>query len=114
MLPDMSEVLTEWEIPVIIKTITRATVDFVPTNTITTRTVRAVVQVPTKERLVASGMDYSQVSWWIHSKEKINNGEYLEFNGKDYKIIDNDAWELYGYTDALGEATNEPLLVANA
>lgn len=110
MLPDMSDVLTEWEKPVTIKTVTRTTVDFEPANTVTARTIQAVVQMPQKARLTTVQIDYALKYKQIHSKERVFNGEYLEYNGRDYKIIDDGDWDDYGYTDAVAESTNEPLI----
>lgn len=114
MLPDVSDVLTEWEVPVRIKTVTRTTVDFEPVNTVAGRTIDAVVQTPQKERLQTVQIDFSLKYQQLHSKEPVYNGEYLEYNGKDYKVIDDGDWQSYGYTDAVCESTNEPLIVETA
>lgn len=114
MLPNMSGVLSEWEVPVLIKTVTRTTVDFEPVDVVAGRTINAVIQVAQKDRLNAGQIDFSLEYKTLHSAEEVQNGEYLEFEGKDFKIIDNGGWSRYGYTEALCEATNRPLIVVTA
>jgi len=47
---DVSDALTEWERPTVIKTVTETTEDFQPVATVTSRTQNCVVQVADKER----------------------------------------------------------------
>ena len=110
MLPNMSDVLTEWEVPVTIKTVIQQTIDFKPNNVVTSRIIPAVIQVAQKNRLNADQIDFQLEYKTLHSVEPVENGEYLEFEGKDFKVIDSGAWQRYGYTEALCEATNEPLI----
>ena len=49
MLPDMSDVLTEWEQGVILKTVSIASVDFEDTTTVTAAPILSVVQQADKE-----------------------------------------------------------------
>lgn len=48
MLPNVSSALLGWTQPVLVKTVTTTTVDFVETEVVTGETVQAVVQ-PTKK-----------------------------------------------------------------
>lgn len=104
MLPDMSDVLTEWEQSVILKTVTRTTVDFVDQIVITPKPLRAVVQVADKERLNPDEIDWSLRYILIHSKQPMQLGQYVEYQGTDYKLTQGDAnYQDYGYTELVGE-----------
>jgi len=46
---DVSDALTEWERPTVIKTVTETTEDFQPVETVTSRTQNCVIQVAEKE-----------------------------------------------------------------
>lgn len=107
MLPDVSEALTEWEVPVTIKTVTQVTANFQPADQVATRTILAVVQNAQRDRLTTTQIEAGQQYKTLHSKEPVNRGEFLFFEGKDYKIIDDGDWQRYGYTEALCEATNK-------
>lgn len=111
MLPDMSDTLGEWALPHTIKAVTETTVDFVRTPIITGRTIDAVVQVADKNKLNTEAIDWSLRYLQVHSAAEIANGEFLEYHGEDYKIIDNGDYQLYGFTEAVAEQTKQPLLV---
>ena len=111
MLPDMAETLEEWQLPYTVKTVTKQTTDFEPTDIVAGRTIDAVVQVAQKSKLNAEAIDWSLRYLQIHTGSELANGEYLEFQGEDYKIIDNGDYQLYGFTEAVGEQTKRPLLV---
>lgn len=110
MLPDMSDVLDDWKVPVRIKTITKQTTDFVDTSTVAGRDIDAVIQVAQKERLNTNQIDFSLAYKTLHSESPVSVNELLEFEGADYKIIDAGDWQRYGYTEALCEATNRPVV----
>lgn len=111
MLPDMYDALIEWERQVTIKTVTRQTVDFVEQDIISGRTQNCVVQVAQKEKLNPEQIDWSLEYIMVHSGQGIGIGEFVEFEGKDYKVIDRGFWSGYGYTEVTGEETKRPLLV---
>lgn len=110
MLPDMADVLTEWEIPVKLKTVTRQTVDFVDADVVVVADIKAVVQVAQKERLNTDAIDWSLRYLQIHSKEQLTVGQFIEFEGEDYKIIDDGDYQLYGFSDVVAEQTKRPLI----
>jgi hypothetical protein len=110
MLPNMSAVLTAFERPVTVKTVTKTTVNFVTVETVTTRTQQCVVQVADKEKLNSGTIDWSLEYLLVHSAGQLQVGEYVEFNGMDYKIISRGAWSGYGYTEVICEETKRPLL----
>lgn len=110
MLPDMSDVLEEWQLPYLVKTIVKQTVNFVDNNTVTGRTVDAVVQVAQKDKLNAAQIDWSLHYLLVHTDSELDNGELIEFQGGDYKIIDNGDYQLYGFTEAVAEQTRKAIV----
>ena len=82
----MSDVLTAWERPVLIKTVTTTAVDFEPVETVAGRTQDCVVQVAEKERLNPDTIDWTLEYLMVHSKSGIEQGEYIEFDGRDYRL----------------------------
>lgn len=111
MLPDMSDVLTEWEIDVTLKTVTKVTVDFEPANVVTGRTIRSVIQNAQRDQLTTTQIETGQAYKWFHTKELVKRGQFIEVDGSDYKVINDGDWQRYGYSEGLAEATNKPLLV---
>ena len=110
MLPDMSDTLDEWSLEYTIKTATETTVDFVLTPVITGRVVDAVVQVAQKNKLNNDQIDWSLRYLLVHTMSELANGEFIEYQGEDYKIIDNGDYQLYGFTEAVAEQTKKALL----
>lgn len=113
MLPDMSEVLTEWSQPVALKTVSETTVDFAPTITIVGANIMAVVQPADPEKLKVEQIDFSLEYIQIHSVSPLAIGQYVEWDGRDFKLVPfRKGYGQYGYTEAVGEETKLPLLVA--
>jgi len=106
----MSDVLECWSLPYTIKTITKQTVDFVESNTVTARVVRAVVQPAEKEKLNPDKIDWSLAYLQIHSAEQLFDGEFIEYNGSDYKIIADGNYQLYGFSEVIAEQSREPVI----
>ena len=112
MLPDMSEVLTEWSQLIKLKTKTETTIDFVPTTTIAALDIMAVVQPADPEKLKVEQIDYSLEYIQIHSVSPMAIGQYVEWLGRDFKLVPfRKGYGQYGYTEAVGEETKLPLLV---
>lgn len=109
-LPDVSDALTEWAQPVTIKAVTRQTVDFVEQDVVTARTQDCVVQVAEKERLNPETIDWTKEYLMVHSKAGIEQGELVEFDGRDYKVVERGPWRGYGYTEVVAEETRRPLV----
>ena len=114
MLPNMADTLIEWEQPIQLKTQSKTTVDFVETVTVTVEAIKAVVQPADKTKLKIDSLDWSKEYVLIHKRgEGIVIGQYVEWNGEDFKIIGpNGNYKNYGYIELVGEATNKALLVA--
>jgi hypothetical protein len=105
MLPDMSIALAEWAVPVVVKTVTQRTVDFETVEHVASRTINAVVQPAQKEKLNSDQIDWSLRYLLVHSTEPMTAGEFIEYQGWDYKIVDHGDWQAYGYTEAIAEQT---------
>lgn len=111
MLPNLAPVLSAWSKPYTIKSIAKTTVDFVESETVTARTINAVVQPAQKEHLNAADIDWSLRYLLIHSDSEVELGEMFEVSGEDYKIIDAGDYQLYGYTEAIAEQTKRTVTV---
>lgn len=113
MLPDMSDVLTEWSQPVVLKTRTETTVDFVPTVNVAAQEIMAVVQPADPEKLQVDQIDYSLEYIQIHSVSPMAIGQHVEWQGRDFKLVPfRKGFGQYGYVECVGEETKLPLLVA--
>lgn len=114
MLPNMADVLDEWEIPVLVKTVTKTSVDFVVTKVITGQTVPAVVQPAQLETLDPETLDRSRDYLQIHSKQDILLDQFVEYDGRDFKVISRGNYGLYGFNEVIAEETKLPLLQVTA
>jgi hypothetical protein len=94
-----------------IKTVTKTTVDFVETEVVTIRNQLCVVQVADKEKINSETIDWSLEYILVHSTVPVRIGEYVEFSGMDYKVVDRGPWRGYGFDEAIAEETKRPLLV---
>lgn len=110
-LPDVSGALDDWLVPILVKTITRETVDFVDANVVTGRTIQAVVQPQSKRKINPEIVDWSKQYQQVHSKEPMLELELIEFEGADYKIVELGPYGSYGYTEAIAESTNVAVVV---
>jgi hypothetical protein len=111
MLPDMSETLEEWVLPYPIKTVTRLTSDFEPADVVTSRTVAAVVQPADMEKINPDLIDWSRKYIQVHAAEPIAVGEFIEYEGEDYKFMGGRGYQLYGFDERIAEQTKKALLV---
>lgn len=112
MLPDMSDVLTEWSQAVKLKTVAVTTVDFVETETITSAEIMAVVQPADPEKLKVEQIDFSLEYIQVHSVSPMAIGQYIEWDGRDFKLVPfRKGYGQYGYVEVVGEETKLPLLV---
>lgn len=110
-LPDVSAALLDWTQPLLLKTVTETTVRFEPVIVISGVPLEAVVQ-PTKKTLLNAGLlDWSRTHLTFHTEQPVNLGQFVEVKGKDYKIIEVADYSDYGYYEAVGEATNNDLII---
>ncbi len=114
MLPDMSDVLIEWETSVTIKTVTETTVNFNPVNTVKGRTQLCVIQVADKEKINPQTIDWSLEYIMIHSRSAIQMGELVFYKGVDFKVISRGPWTSYGYTEVIAAETKRTIVAVTA
>lgn len=108
---DMSDALIGWERPVKLKTRTEITIDFEPTVLVTSQDILAVVQSANKENLTMDSLDWSKEYLLIHARLKIETGQYIEKDGRDYKVVSPADYMDYGFCAVIAEETKLPLLV---
>lgn len=114
MLPDMSDVLTEWSQPVILKTLTETTVDFIPVRSLVALPILAVVQPADPQKLQVDQIDFSLEYIQIHSVTSMVIGQFVEWQGRDFKLVPfRKGYSQYGYTEVVGEETKQPLLTVS-
>ena len=109
---DVSDALTDWEQPTVIKSVTESTVDFQPVTVVTVRSQLCVVQVANKEKINPGTIDWSLEYIMVHSRQGIEMDELIENDGRDYKVTDRGPWRGYGYTEVVAAETKRPLVVA--
>lgn len=110
----MSGVLRSWEQPVLLKTVSKTSIDFIETETVTVETITAVVQPADKTKLKMDSLNWDKEYVLIHKRGTgVAIGQYIEWNGEDFKVIGpNGNYKDYGFIEVVGEATNKSLLVA--
>ena len=108
---DVSDALTDWERPTVIKTVTESTVDFEPATVVTGRSQLCVVQVADKEKINPGTIDWSLEYILIHSRQGIEMDELIEHDGRDYKVTDRGPWRGYGYVEVVAAETKRPSVV---
>lgn len=108
---DMTDALTDWEQPVKLKTRKEMTVDFDPVVEIISQDILAVVQSANKENLTMDSLDWSKEYLLIHARLKIETGQYIEKDGRDYKVVSPADYMDYGFCAVIAEETKLPLLV---
>lgn len=114
MLPDMSDVLLDWEQTVKLKTVTETSINFVDTTVVTVTPILAVVQPADKTKLNIDSLDWKKEYVTCHKRGSgIEIGQFIEWQGEDFKIVGpNGNYSDYGFIELVGEATNAPVLVA--
>lgn len=102
-LPDVSAALSMWSQSVSLKTAVTTTVDFEIETVITSKTIKAVVQVADKTKLNPDMVDWSLRYVLAHSTSSMSIGQYIEYGGINYKVVDLGNYDDYGYYRAVGE-----------
>lgn len=112
MLPNMTSTLKRFEQSVSLKTVSVTRVDFVDAEFVTISSIRAVIQVADKKKLNIDSLNWSKQYIWIHTKENIGIGQFIEWHEKDFRLVAaGDDYSDYGYTAFYGEETLKPVLV---
>lgn len=110
MRPNMGRIVRRSASPYTVKTITRQTVDFVESDVVAGRTVKALIQPARKSQLNPEMIDWSLRYITIHSLGPVDEGELIEYGGEDYKIIELGDYQDFGYTEAVAEQTKRPVV----
>ena len=99
----MSRAVRRWskDLEVVNQVIT--TVDFEPTDVITSRVVKATVQPAQKRRLNPDIINWSLKYVQVHADAPVLVGEFIKHEGVVYKFIDDGDFQRYGFTDAIAE-----------
>lgn len=107
MLPNMADVLLEWELPYTILSTTTIKDNQLNKSTVVTQTDnnKLVVQSQDKSKLNPNTIDWSLDYLCIHSRTRLNYNDYLLYEGKTYiiKSADNADEGLYGFYEYVGE-----------
>lgn len=107
MIPDMADVLLEWELPYTIKTVTKTKNNelVVTKNIIDINNVLLVVQTESKAKLNPATVDWSLDYLCIHSRVKLELNNFLVYDNRLYEIkaADNADSGLYGVYEYLGQ-----------
>lgn len=111
---DISELMFDPDFvqAVTLKTVTFDTVDFQPVApAVTAIEILASVQPADKRKLNPDTIDWSLDYKMIHSATPLDLGKFIEYGGRDYKIIQLNNYGDNGYYEVVGEETKQPLLV---
>ena len=103
MLPNMAEVLLEWEQEITLRTVETTTVDFEPVEVVTDTPLLAVVQPTDAETITTEQVDWSKRHYTIHSRSPLDIGYRVVYQGVEYEAIQLLAWGDYGYWEAVFE-----------
>lgn len=103
MILDMSDALEGFLQTVTRKTVATASVDFVKTQTVTGKVVLAVVQPARRTDINKDVMDYSLRYIQVHSKEVMQVGQFIQYQGEDWEIIQPGAYGDYGYYEVFAQ-----------
>ena len=104
LLPDVSDVLNGWEIPITANYVTQSVVDGIVTDVAIKKFIKGILQ-PLKPEDIAL-KDEGQRSWdWyqVHVRESVYGAlqttQILTVNGFDYKIMAKKNFALNGYRE---------------
>lgn len=110
---DVSDALDEWLQPVTIKTVATTTVNFVKSESVAGRTQQCVVQQLKQNDLIKRQLDLTLRHIRVHSHHAIDEGELVEYRGKDYRVLHPSEWSGYGYVEVDAVETKKPLKVVS-
>lgn len=107
---DMGFVLDGWLQPIKLKTLVDAIVRFQPVKAVTVQNIDAMVQPADAEVIAKLNLDLTARYYTIHSTVPLATGQFFEYQGADFRIVRLLGWGDYGYHEAVGQDTKEPLL----
>jgi len=109
-LPNVSRALNGLTQTLQLKTMVKTTVDFNVFESVTIRPISAVVQPTEKNKLNADTLDWSREHITLHGVDLLVFGQFVEYKGKDYKVVDIQNWTDYGYCESVCEETKTDLI----
>lgn len=86
-----------------VKQVEKTTVDFVEVDYVKGWFVWCMVQ-PTKHTSINNNtLDWTKKHITLYSVELIDKGLFIQYKGRDYKVVDSLDWVEYGYSEAICE-----------
>jgi hypothetical protein len=109
---DISELMTDPDFvqPVLLKSQVVTTVDYVASEVVTGVDIFAAVQPADMKRLNPEIIDWTRAYKSVYSATLMELGQFVEYRGEDYKIVQLMAWGDNGYHRVVAEQTKLPLL----
>lgn len=104
MIPTFeASTFSDWGVTVQLITRTETTTDFIKSATETARDITAVVQPADKKKLNPDVVNWALRYYTFHTAERVDVGQFIEYAGTRYKIITDGNFELYGFSEVVGE-----------
>lgn len=108
---NMGFVFEPWLQTIKLKTLVEAIARFKPVRHVTVQDIQAAVQPADAETIAKLNLDLTARYYTIHTKTPIATGQFFEYGAADFRIVRLLSWGDYGYYEAVGQDTKEPLLV---
>lgn len=102
-MPNMSETLDDWEIPLTFIKVTQKVVEGKRVTTETLITFMGVFQPLRDEQLQSKNEQMRSWQWyWVHAKSgsvELNTQDIIRYNGHDYKVMSVKDYSLNGFVE---------------
>lgn len=103
MRPNMSNIVKRCSILYTSKKVIQSVVNHRPTETITTSSIKAVVQPASPTLLSVLDVDTSLRYYQVHTCDTVSDGDIIVINGADYKLTKGRDFMAYGYGEFIAE-----------
>jgi len=97
MLPNVANVVKQFEQSVILRVVTRTIVDGIVQVVNVDIDILASIQVATPE-VLAENLDRSAANLKVHARFAFEIGQYVVYKNDSYKVVKLSNWIDYGYT----------------
>lgn len=102
----MARVLQRFQIEVLLDTYELQSVNFVQTRVkVDSKPIKAVVQPANRDKLAVLNVDLTLRHIEVHAPEEITVGQYIVFQGQNYKVITPGDYQIYAFSDVICEET---------
>ena len=103
-LPDLSDVMTQWEVPMTANYVTQSVVDGVVTDTAVSKAIKGIMQPLKAEEVALKEEGQRSFDWYqIHIKEgtygELFTTQIVIISNLEYKIMAKKNWILNGYRE---------------